>query len=88
MIDSIASLTHGTQVTLEEGIGFPAVPEGGVTEVIVAVAGYSALTNTGRKLAQCMGDNEGITPTGQFLNDDEYKLTDEAKAILSEVEND
>ncbi|WKZ29742.1 MAG: hypothetical protein QY314_02950 [Candidatus Dojkabacteria bacterium] len=87
MINFIGELVQGDQVTLIAGIGMPETQEE-ITEVIVRVSGGSALTNSGRRLAQCADDNWGITLTGRNLTEKEYALSEEARQIIAEVEGE
>lgn len=87
MISFIGDLSQGDQVAIDPGMGMPETEET-VTEVIIRVAGGSALTNSGRRLAQCTGDNWGITLMRSGLSEDEYQISSEALQIIAEVEGE
>ncbi len=69
-------LRSGDEVKIQAGRGDPETTEE-VTEVIAEVSGFSALTNTGRKL-MCT-DASGIATTG---NRPGYKVSPKAQRLL------
>jgi hypothetical protein len=70
----------GDEVKIQPGRGMPETTEE-VLEIIVAVDGLSALTNTGRRL-MCFHSG-GLKLTGQHFEEGEYELSKEARGILA-----
>lgn len=79
----IASLKAGDEITIKAGHGYP-TSEGDMTDIIVAVDGFSALTASGVRL-MC-SDGLGIEKTGNHFEEGEYEISPEAQVILAAVE--
>ena len=73
-------LEKGSVVVLLRGAGSPPVEEVSTSEVILAVDGFSALTNTGRLLA-CT-DAALIDVLSETLAEGEYEVSPRAQELL------
>ena len=73
-------LQKGSVVALLQGAGYPPVEAVSASEVILAVDGFSALTNTGRLLS-CT-DAALIDLLGETLAKGEYEVTPRAQELL------
>jgi len=82
--DVFSELCKGSVVVLLRGAGSPQVEDVSTSEVILAVAGFSALTNTGRLL--CCTDSHLIEATGDTLADGEYEIAPNARELLRQAE--
>ena len=78
--DIFGELEKGSVVVLLRGAGYPPVEAVSTTEVILAVDGFSALTNTGRLLA-CT-DAVLIDVLGETLADGEYEISPRAQELF------
>ena len=74
-------LQKGSVVVLLQGAGYPPVEAVTTAEVILAVDGFSALTNTGRLLA-CT-DAALIDIPGETLADGEYEISPRAQELFN-----
>ena len=77
-------LQKGLVVVLLRGAGNPQVEDVSTSEVVLAVDGFSALTNIGRRL--CCTDSHLIEVTGDTLADGEYEVAPEALEILRQID--
>ncbi|MEK7064002.1 MAG: hypothetical protein AAB973_00130 [Patescibacteria group bacterium] len=77
-------LQEGSVIVLYQGAGNPPIEDVSTSEVILAVGGFSALTNTGRLL--CCVDSHLIKTTGDKLADGEYEIAPEARELLARAE--
>ncbi len=82
--DIFSKLGKGSVVVLHQGAGNPQVEDDSTSEVILAVAGFSALTNTGRLL--CCVDSTLIDVTPAVLGDGKYEIAPEAQELLARAE--
>ena len=73
-------LQKGSVVVLLQGAGHPPVEDVTTSEVIIAVDGFSALTNAGRLLA-CT-DAVLIDVLGETLADGEYEISPRAQELF------
>lgn len=80
--DKIAALEPGDEVVIKAKFGHPSKEED-VTDIVLSVNGFSALTASGVKLA-CW-DSAGIEKTGRHFEDGEYEVSPEAQAILEQA---
>lgn len=77
-------LQKGSVIVLLRGAGSPPVEDVSTSEVILAVEGFSALTNTGRRLS-CF-DSHLIEATGDHLAEGEYEVSPEASELLNQAQ--
>lgn len=80
---TIACLKPGDEVTIAPGFGTPSTDADRV-EVIISVNGFSALTNQATRLT--CEDEEGVTPTGNHLNPNEYQVTPAAQSLFDQAQ--
>ncbi len=83
--DIFKELQKGSVIVLLRGAGSPKVENASISEVILAVDKFSALTNTGRLL--CCNDALLIEATGDMLADGEYEIAPEAHELLARAED-
>lgn len=81
--DIFGELQKGSVIVLSRGAGSPPVEDVSTSEVILAVEGFSALTNTGRLL--CCADSHLIEATGDHLAEGEYEVSPEAQELLRQA---